>query len=700
VLRSRLLIVTLLAALAAAPAYAKGAKPPRPPVPKVAPSTTPGAPPAPAADGDFTEPEVHLSDGPTDPANIPKQAGIPYYEELAKKTPDDPQVHQQLAAAYARAGKTDDARREARRTIELAPNDPEAHQSLALIEEGAGNLTAAEQEYRKATTLDGNVEYRLDLARALFLEGKIPEAQDTWDKIGKDFEKNGDVEFALADAMKELGRYEDASIAYDRALALADPKSERAIDILIEQARMVADRGNNIQAIELLKRASEESPDNPEVAYNLGVIYLRLANTDAAIKQFQAAIKKKPELAKAHNNLGVALDKAGKHDEAMASFQKAVDADSRFADALYNLGVVSFKLKKWNDARSAFEKALKVEPNMADAKFYLGEVYYMQGDKKKALSVYKEAVHSHPDDASSHRRLGDIYLEQGDKDVAIGEYSGAVDADERDSGNRAQLMRVLLARNNDGDIDRASKLGERGLDLDPTSLELREMLAQAEVLARRSVKAREILEAGVKVSPADPRTHVALAKFLLDQGTKDSQALAQQELDDALKLDPKCAPALAASGALAEGNGDSKRAMQMLTDALAVDPTLAEVRAERGRMLFLEDKNPEALKELKRATDDAPKLGKAWFYLAFAQRKAGQGQDVVEKSLKKAVEDDPDLAEAHMQLGCFALEKKNIDEAKKHFTVAARAPGHEDAQTYLELIANGAPPARCTSEKK
>ncbi|HEY4220841.1 MAG TPA: tetratricopeptide repeat protein, partial [Myxococcota bacterium] len=227
------------------------------------------APPAalpPSSTPSSSEPreETHLSEG--GPTEAPtKLQGVAYYEDLAKKTPSDPEAHEQLAAAYARNGKTDDARREARRAIELAPGEAGPYEALGLIEEGVGNLPVAEENLKKAAALDGSVGLRLDVARVLFLQSKLPEANDAYAKIAKDFDKNGDVQFAVADAYKEIGRYEDASALYDHALELAEPGTDKRIDILIEQARMVADRGNNIQAMELLKRAQGEAPKSADV---------------------------------------------------------------------------------------------------------------------------------------------------------------------------------------------------------------------------------------------------------------------------------------------------------------------------------------------------------------------------------------------------------------------------------------------------
>lgn len=626
-----------------------------------------------------------LSDGPTEPP--PKVQGIPYYEELARKSPGDAQVQQLLAAAYARNGRTEDARRVVRVALELAVDDPEMHQALALIEEGAGTFPAAEEAIRKATALDGNVEYRLDLGRILYLAGKLADAEAEWTKIETDFATNAEVLLALADAERELGRTDEAATAYDKALLLAPEGSPRHIDILVEKGRMLADKGRNPEALELLTRARQQAPKDPDVHYNLGVLYVRLAQHEAAITSFREALKLDADMARAQNNMGVAFDKLHKGEDAMKAFSKAVEIDPRFADAHYNLGLASFKLRKFKEARTALEKALSIAPDMADAKFYLGEVYYQLGDSQKALRVYKEALRSNPSDASSHRRLGDIHLQAADLDLAIGEYWAAVDADESDAGNRAQLMRTLLLRNGDGDARRAAKLGDKGLELDKKALEIRRALAEAEVQAGRSPRAQLILEEGVELDQQNPKAHVVLGRFLLDQSTDKAITAAQAEFAIALRVDPKNAEALAGDGQANYALGDKKRARQRFEEALAIDPALASARADLGRLLYEDGQNKDALKHLKRAADDAPRLGKAWFYLAFAQNKDGQGAAVVERSLRKAVDAQPDLAEAHMQLGVLYQAQGKKDLACKAFVAAIAArPTYEEALQKREML--------------
>lgn len=695
----RSLFLAFAVALLAASAEARPPRRKKPPVTSTSPAAARRDAPVLSDDAQPAEVEdVPLGPPPPPSEPAPKASGVPFFEDLVRRSPDDAEAHQALAAAYARHGMADEARRAARRAVELAPNNPEAQQALGLIEEGARNLAASEECFRRAVALDGNVEFRLDLARVIFLQSRLADAETEWQKIATEFAQDVEVQFALADAFRELGRSDEADSAYNRALELAPPGSARRIDILVEQGRMHADRGDATGALAILNRAKSEAPADTDVHYNLGVLFVRMAQTDAAVAAFQEALRQKPDFARAHNNLGVALEKAGRNEEALASFQKAVEVQPRFADALYNLGLVCFKLRRFQDARGAFEKVLAEAPELADAKFYLGEVYYQLGDAQQALRVYKEAVRTNPEDGAAHRRVGDLYFAQGDNDLAITEYWAAVDSNARDAANRTQLMLALLVRAGEGDVRRAVKLGEEGLALDPRALDVRKVLAQAEVQRGRSPRGRQILEEGVRVAPEDPRFHVALAEHLLKQGKAPA---ARQSIEAALRLDPKNAAALVASATLADLGGDAKEGIRLLQSALASDPMLPEARAELGRMLYISGKNAEALKELVRATQDAPHLGKAWFYLAFAQKKAGHSPDNVEKSLRNAVANQPDLAEAHFELGCIELAKKRLPEARRSFEAAVAArPSYDEPKTYLELILSGAAPGQCSREPK
>jgi tetratricopeptide (TPR) repeat protein len=640
-------------------------------------------PPSASPAADKAEPKDDKTDAVlADDTPVPGP-GVAYYEALAKKTPGEAQNHQLLAAAYMRQGRADDARRAAKRAIELAPDVGEMQQMLGLVEEGDDKLPAAEAAFQKAVALDKNVEFRLDLARVLFRQDKRPEAEAVYAAVVAEFGGDADVQLALAGAYKELGRQDDAIAAFDKAIELTTEPAKKA-DALTEKARLFADKGETRVALDLLTRARELNGTDPDTHYNLGVLYVRSGQYDAGVTAFDAAIKLKPDHGNALNNKGVALEKAKKLDDAVKAFEAALAVDARNGFARYNLGLSLFKLRKFKEAQAAFEKLLEQDPESADAKFFLGEIYYQTGDTKKALRLYKDALRSNPDDATTHRRLGDMYLHNGELDLAVGEYWAAIDADKDDDDIRAQLMRVLLARNKEGDVRRAVQLGDEGLKLNAKSLDVRIALADAESQAGRSPRARQLLDEGTTLTPDDPKAHVALGRFLLEQGKVQD---AQDAFRAALAKDARFAPALAGDGDAALTQNDVATAEKRYLAALAVDPSLAEARAELGYILYKANKNDDAIKELTRATDDAPGLGRPWFYLAFAQFKAGQKEAAL-ASLKKAVALQPDLAEAWFQLGKLHLLVGTKEDAKKAFLAAEKARGgrYEEARLELERL--------------
>ncbi len=616
----------------------------------------------------------------TEPA--PKVQGVAYYEELAKKNPEEPQNHQLLAAAYGRQGRIDDARRAARRAIELEPGMAELHQTLGLIEEGADKLPAALESFKKAASLDGNVEFRLDVARVLWRLDRRTEADTAWAGLAGDFADNRDVQLALGNSYHGLGRNDEAIAAFDRALSLSTTGTERA-DILVEKSRVYADKGAVNLALESLTGARDAAPNDPDIHYNLGVLFFRAGQFDAAIGAFDAAVKLKADHANALNNKGVVLEKQKKLDDAVKTFQAALKIEPRNGFAAFNLGLALFKLRRFKEAEAAFDTAVAVDPELGEAKFFLGEIYFQMGDRKKALRLYKDALHSNPDDAATHRRVGDIHLQNGELDLAIGEYWAAVDADKDAADHRSQLMRVLVARNKDGDVRRAVKLGDDGLSAHPDQLDVRTALATAEVAARRTERARQLLEEGTRVSPNDPRAHAAYGRFLLEQGkVSDAEAV----FGVAVKLDARFAPAIAGLGDAALTQGDNARAEKLFREALALDQSLASARAELGYILYKANKNKDALDELGRAVVDDSTLGRAWFYLAFAQYREGE-KAKVETSLKRAVAAQPDLAEAWLELGKLYVAQGKKDDAKKALTAAEAArPGYDAALLELERL--------------
>jgi tetratricopeptide (TPR) repeat protein len=87
----------------------------------------------------------------------------------------------------------------------------------------------------------------------------------------------------------------------------------------------------------------------------------------------------------------------------------------------------------------------------------------------------------------------------------------------------------------------------------------------------------------------------------------------------------------------------------------------------QGKKLLEEGKYPQAVEKLKTATTLLSTNAQAWNYLGLACHQAGQPADA-EKAYRRALMYDPDLSEAHYNLGCLWLDQNRLDLAKTEFT--------------------------------
>lgn len=139
-------------------------------------------------------------------------------------------------------------------------------------------------------------------------------------------EASAEEQFKLGNSHYQAGRWEQAIVAYQKALEL-DPNFQAAYANLgvtyyqIQQFDLAASQ---------YEKALELNPNDGEVAYNLGVLYLQQALSreqgnqnllQQAITQLQKAQQMSPQLAEPYFSLGVAYMALNQNDNAIQAFE-------------------------------------------------------------------------------------------------------------------------------------------------------------------------------------------------------------------------------------------------------------------------------------------------------------------------------------------------------------------------------------------
>ncbi len=202
-----------------------------------------------------------------------------------------------------------------------------------------------------------------------------------------------------------------AIYAYSELRRLAQPANHKHDNELLTQFRarlgslyVVLQREN--EAIEVLEKALEAAPDDPDANYWLGIAYQGIGNFEQAEYYLRRTIALSPEREEAYNALGYFFAESGTNlDEAVALIQKALKKSPNNGAYLDSLGWVYFKQGKLNDALKQLEKAVVYMPNSVEIQDHLGEVYLKKGLKKQAVAAWQKAIQLAPDNTAILEKL-------------------------------------------------------------------------------------------------------------------------------------------------------------------------------------------------------------------------------------------------------------------------------------------------------
>ncbi|MEM6501096.1 MAG: tetratricopeptide repeat protein [Cyanobacteria bacterium P01_C01_bin.89] len=164
--------------------------------------------------------------------------------------------------------------------------------------------------------------------------------------------------YARGNALDELGRYEEAIAAYDRALE-ADPKFYAA---WVNRGYCLDRLGRYRGAIAAFDQALRIKPDYDGLWYNRGTVLGKIQRYGAAVESFNRALKLKPNFPAAWNNRGTALTKLNHYDEAIASFDRAISLAENTPGPWYGKACCFAAQNKVELAIEHLHRAIQIDP--------------------------------------------------------------------------------------------------------------------------------------------------------------------------------------------------------------------------------------------------------------------------------------------------------------------------------------------------
>lgn len=175
-------------------------------------------------------------------------------------------------------------------------------------------------------------------------------------------------------ALKALGLDERSGLAW-RLLGIAREKL-----------------GDFVAAIKCFESALALSPEDSEIANDIGRLAYRLDMKDIAAKLFQHFVNARPEIPDGANNLACVLRDENRYEEAIEILKVAISQHPENPLLWNTLGSVLAEEGQLATSITFFDEALRLDPHFAKARYNRGGVKLPLGDLDGALDDCESAM--------------------------------------------------------------------------------------------------------------------------------------------------------------------------------------------------------------------------------------------------------------------------------------------------------------------
>ena len=171
------------------------------------------------------------------------------------------------------------------------------------------------------------------------------------------------------------------------------------------------------------------NPEQPEIYFKLGNLYVKNQQWEQAIKSYKQAIKFDPQLIKAYSYLARIYEtKINNYDKSADYWYQAIklNPDWVTSNKYLILGNVLATQKKLKKAIDCYQQAILLSPNSLAAYHKLFELLMMQNQHPKAIQIYRKGIQNNPQDSRFHFAIAQAFAQQNKWQLAEQHYQNAI----------------------------------------------------------------------------------------------------------------------------------------------------------------------------------------------------------------------------------------------------------------------------------
>jgi serine/threonine-protein kinase len=227
---------------------------------------------------------------------------------------------------------------------------------------------------------------------------------------------------AVARAMGEVGRLEDALVHFREAIRL-EPRFARA---MIDMAVFLSELGRHAEALEWATRGATIDPKDGRIQLSLSTVLDKLGRKEEMIDALRRAIDLEPGNGQTHIYLAVALMEADRVDEANREIEAARGAEPNSALVRQKIGQLLERQGRVDEAITEIEAAVRLANELEGAHTDLGNCWRHKRSPEKALVEYNKAIEIRPFDVEAIQARRGVMVQLGMGDAVLAEWQKAL----------------------------------------------------------------------------------------------------------------------------------------------------------------------------------------------------------------------------------------------------------------------------------
>lgn len=407
-----------------------------------------------------------------------------------------------------------------------------------------------------------------------------------------------------------------------------------------------------------------------------------------ALKTSEQALRLNPRSAEAKDLAGQAEFALGNLVAAQRDLQSSLKLEPALSDAHQALGIIFLRRRLFRKAQHEFESVLSVRPDDFFSRYSLGVSLLLQNQPTRALEEFRKAHQLNESSRSVLLAMLKAYMKLNRKTMAS---ATLAELDRHLRGHeteRMQLVEFLISQNAyDLSIEELERLRADY----PNSFDLTYDLALAYYRAGRETKAAALLRK-LLTTKDNPELEDLLGDVEERAGKEDA---AVDAFHRATELAPKNEDYRYDFAQALENYGNLAEAQQVFATGIRDSPNTLKMWLGLGGVYYLAGRYRKAAQVFLHAAQIAPRAAEVYVLLGLAYNAAGSLQKSIAEQFSKYLASSPSDATANYYYGKILLEKSekrngtNLKLARQYLEEAVKLdPQLAEAHTELGVLFN------------